>query len=178
MYQTREEIMKLMAEKYYYFLNVLKFEDEIYMAGMVEARRKFLANLHITIMKKGLPPKYKDWRFSSDYVSESALKHLKNGKWDSNMLQYEHMVPKTEYIMKVCENAAKTGTITVDYIFEILNRNLWVATIHKEENEILSDFKLRNKMPNDWDGVNIFARYEKAGIELIKHDKSYLYTVM
>jgi hypothetical protein len=57
MYQSREEIMRLMADKYTYFLKTLKFEDAIYMEGMGEARRKFLANLHITIMKKQLPTK-------------------------------------------------------------------------------------------------------------------------
>lgn len=36
---------------------------------------------------------------------------------------------------------------------------------------------LRNKMPKDWDGANIFARYEKAGIELMEHDKGYMYVV-
>ncbi|KZE67929.1 hypothetical protein AWM68_17295 [Fictibacillus phosphorivorans] len=171
----RNEIMQLLAEKYYYFLNSLPFDDDIYMTGMGEARRKFLANLHITVMKKQLPPKYNDWRFSSDYVSEQALKHLKLGKWDSNTLQYDHMVPKSDYIRKVCEAAAKNGTLTIQFIYENLLKNLWVATIHTEENNLLSKLGLRNKMPLDWDGFNIFARYEKAGIELIEHDKSYLY---
>lgn len=43
-------------------------------------------------------------------------------------------------------------------------RNLWVTTIHDDENKLLGKLGLRNKMPKDWDGANIFARYEKAGI--------------
>lgn len=35
-----------------YFMKTLNFEDEIYMSGMGEARSKFLAILHNTIMKK------------------------------------------------------------------------------------------------------------------------------
>lgn len=65
---------------------------------MGEARSKFLANLHITIMKKQLPKKYNDWRYSSDYVSECALEYLKKGKWESNTLQYDYMIPITEYM--------------------------------------------------------------------------------
>ncbi|MEK5379205.1 hypothetical protein [Niallia sp. FSL W8-0635] len=124
-----------------------------------------------------MPTKYNDWRFSSDYVSERAQEHSKEGKWDSNTLQYDHMIPKTEYIRKICEDAAKNGTITTDYIFDILMRNLWVTTIHDDENKLLGKLGLRNKMPKDWDGANIFARYEKAGIELMEHDKGYIYVV-
>lgn len=47
------------------------------------------------------------------------------------------MIPKTEYIKKICEDAAKNGTITTDYIFDILMRNLWVTTIHDDENKLL-----------------------------------------
>ncbi|MDX1700851.1 MAG: hypothetical protein R3250_09550, partial [Melioribacteraceae bacterium] len=58
-----------------------------------------------------------------------------------------------------------------------LNRNLWCATIHREENLRLT----RSKMPKDWDKeriVNIFARYETAKegkIELFEHNIDYLY---
>lgn len=175
MIQSREVIMKLMAENYYYFLNTLNFKDEIYMAGMAEARTKFLANLHITLMKQQLPTKCKNWRFSSDFVSERALEHLKKRKWNGHTLQYDHMIPKTKYIRKACESATKNGEITIDYIFNILMRYLWTATIHIDENQLLNGCGYKNKMPEDWDGVNIFARYEKAKIKLIEHDKSYLY---
>lgn len=171
--EQREETMRILAEKYSYFLNTLKFDDDIYMVGMGEARTKFLANLHITIMKKKLQKKYNDWRFGADYVSERALEHLMKGKWDSHTLQYDHMVPKTEYIRRVCEDAAMKGPVTTEFIYDILMRYLWVATIHTDENNLLSKKGLKNKMPKDWDGVNILARYETAGIKLIEHDKIY-----
>lgn len=170
---TRNEIMKVLAEKYCYFLNTLRFEDSIYMAGMSEARRKFLGNTHFSIVKNQLPKKYKDWRFSSDFVSERALEHLKKGNWESNTLQYDHMVPKTKHIIKICEDAAKNGTVSTDFVFNILSKYLWVATIHRDEDALMGPLGLRNKMPLGWDKENIFARYELAGIKVMEHDKAY-----
>jgi hypothetical protein len=105
-------------------------------------------------------------------VSECALEHLKKGKWDSNTLQYDHMIPKTKYITKVCEDAAKNSIVTSDYVFDVLMRNLWTATIHNQENKHLGKLGLRNTMPRDWDGVNIFARYQKADIKLMAHERA------
>lgn len=124
MRETREEIMRLIAEKYVYFLHTLQFDDEIYMQGMREARGKFVANLHIAIMEEKMPKKYKDRRYSSDYVSERALKHLIMREWGSKELQYEHMIPKTKYIKEVCEEAAKNGVVTTDFVYDVLMKNL------------------------------------------------------
>lgn len=167
---SREEIMRILAENYYFFLKNLPFENDIYLEGMGEARNKFLANLHITITKKYLPKKRKDWRYTTDYISVRALELLKRGTWNSGELIYEHMVPKTRYIKEVCEKQAKTGEISPEHIYQLLIKYFWTATIHGEENKLLS----KSMMPNDWDGENIFARYNSAKITLIEHDKTYL----
>ncbi|GAB6422939.1 hypothetical protein bcgnr5378_04770 [Bacillus cereus] len=175
MRESREELMRVMAEKYAYFLQTLRFDDEVYMGGMREARSKFLANLQIYIMNKQLPKKRKDWRYSSDYVSERALECLMKGKWDSKELQYDHMIPKSKYIKDVCEEAAMNGTATFDFIYEVLVKYFWVATIHKDENDHLTKLGLKSKMPSDWDGNDIFARYESAGIVLLENDRINMY---
>ena len=172
---TREETMQVLADNYCYFLKSLQFDNDIYMKGMGEARTKFLANSHITILKEYLPKRYTDRRYSADYVSERALDLLLQGKWGDSELQYDHMVPKTMYIRTKCEEAAKHGFISSDFIYNLLIKYLWVATIHQDENTLLTQHKLKNKMPNGWDKVNIFARYDKVGIKLIKHDKGYMY---
>lgn len=91
-------------------------------------------------------------------------------------LQYEHIIPKTKNIRNICENTAKKndGSLTEDFIYDVLQRYLWTATIHLSENEDLKDYK--NKMPDGWDGANIFYRYEVAGVMVDPHDKSYMNT--
>lgn len=171
MESTRERIMRTLADKYYYFLTVLPFEDELYMQGMVEPRRKFLANLHITLIRQSLPPACSDWRYSTDHVSEMALHLLQRGTWNKDELIYEHMVPKTRYIKEPCEAAARRGVLTPDYVYDLLVRYLWTATIHASENERLAQ---RTKMPPNWDEIDVFARYKAKGIILIPHNKEYL----
>ncbi|MDX1700221.1 MAG: hypothetical protein R3250_06360, partial [Melioribacteraceae bacterium] len=101
---NREVVLWKIADQYSYFLNCLKFDDPIYMAGMKEARTKFVANTHITILVRQLPPRCRgDWRYTSDFVSARALELLKKGTWESGELQYDHMVPKTKNIREICE---------------------------------------------------------------------------
>ncbi|WP_379968303.1 hypothetical protein [Ectobacillus sp. sgz5001026] len=109
--------MSILADNYYYFLKGLPFDNKLYMNGMGEARRKFLANLHITVLKEYLPKGYKDWRYSTDYVSDKALELLKQKNWDKNELIYEHMVPKAKYIKDECEKAAEKVTYHHLYIY-------------------------------------------------------------
>ncbi|MGS2776966.1 hypothetical protein ACVBAX_06260 [Robertmurraya sp. GLU-23] len=139
------------------------------MKGMGEARNKFLANIHITTTKEYLPYRYKDWRYSTDFVSAKALELLKMRKWGEKELVFEHIVPKSRYIKVECESAAERGEISPDFIYNLLLKYYWTATIHEEENGRLE----KDNMPDGWDGINIFARYNKAKVELLKHDKSY-----
>ncbi|MEK4878757.1 MULTISPECIES: hypothetical protein [Paenibacillus] len=172
MIPEREEIMRSLARHYYYFLNRLPFEDKIYMNSMREARNKFLANCHITLIKPHLPKKYNNWRYSTDYVSMNALERLMNRKWESSELVYEHVIPKKNYIINECEAKARDESLTEDFIYQILIKKLWTATINKEENLKLTKMSLRSKMPNNWDEEDVMARYKAAGIQLIPHEKN------
>jgi hypothetical protein len=158
-----------LSDHYYYFLKTLPFDNELYMKGMGEARRKFLANLHITILKKYLPRGYSNWRYSKDYVSESALVFLKKRKWEENELIYEHMIPKSRYIKDVCEKKAAINELSTEFIYDLLDKYLWTATIHSEENERLK----QTEMPPGWDESDIMSRYKAAKIDLIVHEKDY-----
>jgi len=166
---SREETMQKLAQNYYYFLKSLPFSNTLYMNGMKEARNKFLANLHIVIMKEYLPRGYKNWRYSTDFVSERALALLKKRKWGKGELVYEHIVPKTEFITRVCEQAAEDNEISTELIYNLLMKYFWTATIHKDENVLLP----KDTMPTGWNKENVFARYNEVNIELIPHNKSY-----
>lgn len=171
---SRQVIIDQLATHYYYFLSSLPFDNEDYIMGMQEARSKFIANFHITIVAKSLPKPFKDRRYGTDFVSESALRILRVKQHlsdESGPLQYEHMIPKGRYIKDYCEQLAKENQLTVDLIREVLDKYLWTATITSSEDQRLT----RTKMPMNWDQSNIKARYDAAGIELLSHDKSYLY---
>ncbi len=85
-------------------------------------------------------------------------------------LEYEHLIPKKKYIQDICEQKAKDGTLTEDFIRSLLDRYLWTATVTSQEHKLLS----RRIMPFNWDQENINARYEVADITLVPHKKDYI----
>lgn len=109
-------------------------------------------------------------RYGTDYISEKALKILNMNSTDG--LVYEHIVPKTKFINNTCEHMAMAGNVSIESIFEVLDKYLWTATITSSENRLLPTAR---NMPSGWDGINIFARYESANISLLAHDKTYLF---
>ncbi|MBO2944895.1 hypothetical protein JJQ72_13030 [Paenibacillus sp. F411] len=169
MLPNREFVLRMLADSYFYFLKSLPFENESYMKGMREARTKFVANLHITLLQEYMPKSRKDRRYTTDFVSPRALILLKSGSLKG--LSYEHIVPKTRFIKDQCEIVAQNGLLqSSDFIYEILDKYLWTATVHSEEEKGL----IRTKMPPGWDGKNILARYDGI-VNLEEHDKSYLF---
>ncbi|MGN5650935.1 hypothetical protein [Bacillus sp. Brlt_9] len=169
MIMPRSQLIKTLSEKYYIFLQSVPFEDELFMKGIGEGKRKFLANLHIYLTTKDLPKGKKEKRYATDYVTPAALDILKRGS--TKGLVYEHLVPKSKYIQDVCEEKAKRGELTVDFVYEVLNLYLWTATVTEDEDSKLST----RTMPDDWDETNIKFRYDKSDLELIVHNKDYLY---
>jgi hypothetical protein len=165
----RKEMIKIMAETYYKYLQTLDFDNEYFMAGANEGKRKFLANLHIHLINKGLPRGWKERRYSTDYVTKDALEVLKRKSCAG--LVYEHMVPKTKYIQEICEVRAREKTLTEKIVFELLDTYLWTATVTVEEDERLN----KVAMPDGWDLNNIMAQYEQVGIVLIIHNKEYMF---
>lgn len=168
---NRTNTIQELANSYDYFLRTLPFHNETYMKGMAEARTKFIANLHIYLTTRDLPKGYKERRYGTDYVSVKALEVLTSHS--TKGLVYEHIVPKTKFIKNECENMARSGDISIGFIYEVLDKYLWTATITNTENKLLPTAK---DMPSGWDRTNIFFRYESANIPLVGHDKSYLMT--
>jgi len=151
--------VKVVSAAYYRFLNSIDWTDDIVVAGLREGLNKFLSNAFIYLVKKesGLN-KYQQ----ADWVSVEAKAFLEKNQKTS--LVYEHMVPKQRYIQKPCEMAAKTGHLSLGFVEKILMRYWRIAVVTKDEDMRLS----RSKMPDNWDGVDIFARYKMAGISLVE----------
>ena len=71
-------------------------------------------------------------------------------------------MPKKKYLEEPCEKLAEKDQLTVEFIEDRLIRYWWLATVTtKEDKRLLSD-----RMPDDWDEVDVFARYRLANLSL------------
>ena len=149
-----------MAEKYYKVLIWLYgLNDEDIENGLHEGMNKFLSNLYLSFFNKSK-------LFACEYISEKALKQVESNKKQSlKGTVFEHMVPKSEYIQKLCEEKAKKGILKQKDVEQLLKKYFHCALITSDEDKLLK----RNKMPEGWNKKNIFARYEKAHIKLKKN---------
>ena len=157
---NRNEIIEKLAKTYLEFLKSIKWDNELYLKGINEGKNKFLSNAHLHLCGD----KYE----ISNYHSKEALFLLNNqtGIDNSGKLVFEHMVPKTKYIQKPCEEMAKSGELTYNFIYDLLEKYWFIATITKEEEKLLKTSKV---MPTDWGKIGHIARYEKTKIQLIQN---------
>jgi DNA-dependent RNA polymerase auxiliary subunit epsilon len=95
----------------------------------------------------------------SDYITLNAKKAIESGNISKNLI-YEHMIPKNLYIKQISE-VTLAGELTEAFIYDLLIKYYFVCTVTKEEDDKLPSIK----MDDDWDGINPFYRYEKAGVE-------------
>lgn len=150
----RERANKRLARAYYKLLTSIDWSDQVLVSGLREGLNKFLSNAHIA----AFPGKNKYYK--THYVSPPALDQLR----DRNIkgLVWEHLVPKTQYIQSSCENLAREGRLTIEFIEERLQKYWFLATITASEDAMLPRFD----MPPGWDQVDVQARYNHAGIVL------------
>ena len=80
---------------------------------------------------------------------------------DTRECEVEHVIPQ----MYIVNMLMDMSTINKDKIRNILEKYFHVLLVTKEEHRRLNASGLRSKMPDDWDGENIWARYDAVGIE-------------
>lgn len=90
------------------------------------------------------------------YWSEAALACERTKR----KLIHEHAVPKSVLIKMLFEIKNPTPKSVED----ILSRYCVAVVVTKDEDRLLSKAGLRSKMPADWDGSDLWARYRKVGI--------------
>lgn len=81
---------------------------------------------------------------------------------DYSGLVGDHIVP----VSVINEKLTKLGLINIDSVKNAITKLAVRAVITKEEDDQLQIGRYKKIMPEDWGG-NIFARYEKVGIELV-----------
>lgn len=110
------------------------------------------------------PRKGQSLKERAHYMSTEAYEKMKNRLF-SNLIA-DHMVP----ISVVNEKILKLDSYSIESIKEIIQRYAGICVITKEENKTLGDkYKLNQRMPKDWDGINISARYKIAGIKYVEN---------
>ena len=68
----------------------------------------------------------------------------------------------------IIEMLIDTPELTKDIALKILSKFYVSVTISKHEHiSILKKLGLESEMPENWDGIDPFARYKYAGIEII-----------
>ena len=82
--------------------------------------------------------------------------------------EVEHVIP----LMYIVNMLMETTPINKESIKNILDKYFHVLLVTKEEHNRLNASGLRSTMPEDWDGENIWARYEAVGIKQAKNQPS------
>lgn len=73
---------------------------------------------------------------------------------------HEHTVP----FKIVRDKLLDLNDVTIESVSETLDKFHIVSRISIEEDQKLKNANLNTKMPEGWDGINPFARYEAVGI--------------
>ena len=134
-------------------------DDELLGTMLAEGLRKY-HDISESIAGKGKYLGHKYWSLAAwnllienNKIIDSSLK-LK--------LRHEHLIP-LKYLIR-----NKLFKLTTDHsLVEVMNQiNTFsvVAIITKEEDAILNKSKIKSKMPQDWDGIDIFARYKSGSL--------------
>ena len=79
-------------------------------------------------------------------------------------LAYDHPIPM-KIILSKLKSTYPVKQESVEAVLQKYLRHGGVL-ITKGEHDLLRDIGLASKMPSDWDGEDIFARYKKAGISI------------
>lgn len=97
--------------------------------------------------------------------SVDALKLLKvNGntvQGIKNKLSHEHVVPAMTVVRILFDNDPTAPTLRYE---RQIRKFSVVAIITRDEENVLSRAGLARKMPDDWDGRDVWARYRKTGL--------------
>lgn len=113
--------------------------SDIHPNNLSEATRDCLLNMH--------------------FISKDALNAI-NSRSDTQLIK-DHAMP-----VKVISELLKQDDCPSEESVEKLLLNFYkLGVLTQEEDKVLNQLSLKSAMPNDWDGINVFARYEEAGIQ-------------
>lgn len=142
-------------------------------------------DLHLRRAARGtLTMAYRKYHIPEENERRGNGYHSKYGIWTNNALTY--LNEKTKNTMRIDPNLRAEHAVPINIIIkhcislgECLNEesdllenaieihlkeHLQIAIVTKDEDKILRDHGLNSKMPDDWDGIDVWARYKKTGL--------------
>jgi hypothetical protein len=144
------DVLVRIADAYVEFLTCLPWKHALVLAGAKEGLSKFLSNAYIRCF-----PARRKYELTQ-LISQAACDRLNAGVRKD--LVFEHVVPKRRFIQEPCEQRAREGQLTAEFVLSILQKYWVLATVTTEEDRLL---------PRGWDERDILARYTAAGIHLL-----------
>ena len=114
--------------------------------------------------KKDIAPKRlteatKDCLLRMHFISKNALNAI-NSESETVLIK-DHAVP-VKIIHKILRKDLNPSEESIE---KLLQTYYSLGVLTSDEDKALNKLGLKSEMPEDWDGVNVFARYEKAGIQ-------------
>ena len=109
---------------------------------------------------------------TSDLIFSSKAKKV----WEDNEatgvkpkkgIVFEHAVPR----LVIYKELTKRKKVSKKFISGVIRNMLFCVAVTDEEDAKLNKSKLRQAMPDDWDGVDPFARHSKVKIKHLKRWK-------
>lgn len=76
--------------------------------------------------------------------------------------EVEHAVPQMHIVNLLMDMPSPT----TEKVRELLKRLFVVRLVTRQEHAALNSSGLRSKMPEEWDTLDVFARYKRVGIEI------------
>ena len=93
------------------------------------------------------------------FISKNALNAI-NSKSDTQLVK-DHAVP-VKIISEMLKQIICPSEASIEKLLQDFYR---LGVLTHEEDKTLNQLNLKSNMPNDWDGENVFARYEEANIQ-------------
>lgn len=101
----------------------------------------------------------KDCLLNMHFISKNALNAI-NSKSDTQLVK-DHAVP-VKIISEMLKQIICPSEVSIEKLLQDFYR---LGVLTHEEDKTLNQLNLKSNMPNDWDGENVFARYEEANIQ-------------
>lgn len=111
------------------------------------------------IAPKNLSDVTRDCLLRMHFISKNALDSI-NLRSEIELVK-DHAVP-VKIIHKILRQDLNPSEESIE---KILQNYYTLGVITSDEDKSLNKLGLKSEMPKDWDGMNVFARYEKAGIQ-------------
>lgn len=88
----------------------------------------------------------------------------KEGRKPKSGIVIEHAIPRLEIYAAI----SKQKRISKSFISSTLKKMIIRVAVIKEEDDKLNELGLRQRMPDDWDGIDPLARHRAAKIRHVK----------